>query len=55
MEEEDLRPTFNEFGEIFDLAVIRDKVSGLHRGEEGERKRRETERNKLGWSVYHRW
>eukprot|EP00752_Nemacystus_decipiens_P006128 g5526.t1 len=32
MEEEDLRPTFNEFGEIFDLAVIRDKVSGLHRG-----------------------
>lgn len=34
MEEEDLRPVFEEFGEIFDLAVIRDKISGLHRGEE---------------------
>lgn len=33
MEEEDLRPVFEEFGEIFDLAVIRDKISGLHRGE----------------------
>lgn len=32
MEEEDLRPVFEEFGEIFDLAVIRDKISGLHRG-----------------------
>lgn len=34
MEEEDLRPVFEEFGEIFDLAVIRDKISGLHRGKE---------------------
>lgn len=33
MEEDDLRPVFEEFGEIFDLAVIRDKISGLHRGE----------------------
>ena len=32
MEEDDLRPVFEEFGEIFDLAVIRDKISGLHRG-----------------------
>ncbi|CAM9136088.1 unnamed protein product [Discosporangium mesarthrocarpum] len=32
MNEDDLRPVFEEFGEIFDLAVIRDKVSGLHRG-----------------------
>lgn len=34
MEEEDLRPVFEEFGEIFDLAVIRDKISGLHRGKD---------------------
>lgn len=32
MDEDDLRPVFEEFGEIFDLAVIRDKISGLHRG-----------------------
>ncbi|CAM9762297.1 unnamed protein product [Choristocarpus tenellus] len=32
MNEDDLRPVFEEFGEIFDLAVIRDKVSGMHRG-----------------------
>lgn len=35
MEEEDLRPVFEEFGEIFDLAVIRDKISGMHRGKGG--------------------
>lgn len=33
MDEEKLRPVFDEFGEIFDLAVIRDKISGVHRGE----------------------
>lgn len=32
MDEDTLRPIFDDFGEIFDLAVIRDKTSGLHRG-----------------------
>lgn len=33
MSEDELGPVFDEFGEIFDLAVIRDKISGHHRGE----------------------
>eukprot|EP00968_Pinguiococcus_pyrenoidosus_P009149 scaffold707_cov240-Pinguiococcus_pyrenoidosus.AAC.17 len=32
IEEEQLRPIFEEFGEIFELAVIRDRHTGAHRG-----------------------
>ena len=32
MDEEALRPIFAEFGSIFDLTVIRDKATGIHRG-----------------------
>lgn len=32
MDENHLRPIFDEFGEIFDLAIIRDRISGVHRG-----------------------
>jgi CUG-BP- and ETR3-like factor len=32
MNEEELFPTFNAFGPLKDVAIIRDKHSGLHRG-----------------------
>jgi RNA recognition motif-containing protein len=32
MNEEDIFPTFDVFGPLKDVAIIRDKVSGLHRG-----------------------
>jgi CUG-BP- and ETR3-like factor len=32
MNEEDIFPTFDQFGPLKDVAVIRDKHSGLHRG-----------------------
>eukprot|EP00640_Fibrocapsa_japonica_P003000 CAMPEP_0113936028 /NCGR_PEP_ID=MMETSP1339-20121228/3033_1 /TAXON_ID=94617 /ORGANISM="Fibrocapsa japonica" /LENGTH=266 /DNA_ID=CAMNT_0000938361 /DNA_START=152 /DNA_END=949 /DNA_ORIENTATION=- /assembly_acc=CAM_ASM_000762 len=32
MNEDALRPIFSEFGDIFDLMVIRDKSTGAHRG-----------------------
>ena len=32
MGEEDIFPTFNPFGPLKDVAIIRDKHSGLHRG-----------------------
>jgi CUG-BP- and ETR3-like factor len=32
MGEEDLFPTFDSFGPLKDIAVIRDKHTGLHRG-----------------------
>lgn len=32
MTEESLRPMFSEFGPIYDLAIIRDKQTGHHRG-----------------------
>eukprot|EP00638_Chattonella_subsalsa_P019618 CAMPEP_0117896774 /NCGR_PEP_ID=MMETSP0950-20121206/27455_1 /TAXON_ID=44440 /ORGANISM="Chattonella subsalsa, Strain CCMP2191" /LENGTH=250 /DNA_ID=CAMNT_0005757955 /DNA_START=33 /DNA_END=786 /DNA_ORIENTATION=- len=31
MEEQELKPIFEEFGQIFDLMVIRDKATGAHR------------------------
>ena len=32
MGEEDIFPTFDAFGPLKDVAIIRDKVTGLHRG-----------------------
>lgn len=32
MEADALLPLFSEFGEVFDLAIIRDKQTGMHRG-----------------------
>jgi CUG-BP- and ETR3-like factor len=32
MSEEDIFPTFNAFGPLKDVAIIRDKHSGVHRG-----------------------
>lgn len=32
LSEEDIFPTFDAFGPLKDVAVIRDKVSGIHRG-----------------------
>ena len=32
MNEEDIFPTFNPFGPLKDVAIIRDKHTGLHRG-----------------------
>lgn len=32
MNEEDIFPTFDSFGPLKDVAIIRDKQSGIHRG-----------------------
>jgi CUG-BP- and ETR3-like factor len=36
MDADALRPLFAEFGEVFDLAIIRDKQTGMHRGEKSK-------------------
>ena len=32
MKEEDLRPYFEEFGAIYDLTVLKDRITGAHKG-----------------------